>query len=215
MKINQMKFQKIVVKSVFLFAVFSVFYSLIFASQLYIFKSDYVAINLEAVDIGYQLYEDVQPFNKLLFPLTIGYLFCGIALYVFMTQSRRNYYISNYIVIGISAVCGIALSVYALMNIFTYMSTYMTIDVASINQYIDEKYPSLMKSTQIPWAFILGIIVYLGVIAFNILNVINGFWKAKNMKKEKIEFAEIDAEIYAKWAKQEEELDKEASKYEG
>lgn len=214
MKINQMKFQNIVVKSVFLFAALSVFYTLIFASQLYIFESDYVVIFLEDVEIGSQLYRAVQPFNKLLFPLTIGYLFCGISLYVFMTQSRRNYYLSNYIVIGITTVCGIALSVYALINIFSYMSTYMTIDISAINQYIDERYPALMKSTAFPWSFIIGIIVFIGNIILCGLMTFNAFWKAKVMKQEKIDFAEIDAEIYARWAKQEEELNREADKYE-
>lgn len=204
-----MKFQKIAVKGAFLFAAIAVFYSLIFASQLYCFVPD---VTCPEGDIGYELYFAVQPFNKLLFTLTVSYLLVSILLLAFFCQSRRVYYVSNYVVTAVAAVLGVALSVYALINVISYMTTFMSMDFVAINEFLTKQ--NLRTITSIPWSFLIGIIVFIGIIAFDVLMVINALWKNKVMKKEREEYAEIDAEIYAKWEAQEKELNKEADKYE-
>lgn len=208
MKITQMKFQKIAVKGAFIFAAIAVFYSLIFASQLYGFVNITSSLGVQ----GNILFKEVQPFNRALFNLTVVYLIASILLLVFFCPTRRIYYVSNYIVTGVVAVLGVALSVYALLNIFTYMSTFTSIDFVALNEYLTKR--NLNEMTSFPWSFILGIIVFAGVIIFNALMVVNAIWKSKVIKTERKEFAEIDAEIYAKWEAQERELDKEANKYE-
>ena len=115
-------------------------------------------------------------------------------------------------VTAVAAVLGVALSVYALINVSSYMTTFMSMDFVAINEFLTKQ--NLRTITSIPWSFLIGIIVFIGIIAFDVLMVINALWKNKVMKKEREEYAEIDAEIYAKWEAQEKELNKEADKYE-
>lgn len=205
MNTTQMKFQKIVIKSVFFLAAISVFYSLIFASQLY----GFIDVSDSSGDIGYYMFEKIQPFNKMLFTLTVAYLLVSISLLVFFSQSRRNYYITNYVAIGVTAVFGVALSVYALIEIFAFMAEFMTIDFIAVNEYLSSN--NIPTMTSVPWSFVLGIVVFVLNVVANLASVCNAVWKTKEMKKDKEENADVDAQIYEMWRQKEQALSGEAT----
>lgn len=217
MKITQMKFQKIVVKLVVLFAAIATFYAVaIFASQFY--QHNQVKTYSEYGDYmditGYLMFESVQPFNKSLFTLCVVYLLVSLTLLVFFSQSRRNYYISNYITCGVTSAFGLGLSVYALINIFKYRAEYKGIDFDSINNnsfWLEDKMPSISDST---WSFDIGIIVFISIAILAVCLILNLVWKTKAMKEDRLKYAEIDKQIRAEWARKEQELLMEAEKYE-
>ncbi len=237
MKITQMKFQKIITKvSVILSAVALLYIIAIFASSLFQFNAlkafnenmlglalggnpaDYPLIS--NVDEGWALFEAVQPFNRTMFTLCIVYLFINLSMLAFFCQSRRVYYVTNYVSIGLAAVAGLALSVYALINIFGFRADFVALDIASINAEITS-HPQIvsgMSSAELlsasTWAFDIGIVIFVILILVCGALVLNAIWKMMDMKKDKSEFAEIDAQIYAQWEKANQEMEKEAERYE-
>lgn len=207
-----MKFQKPIVIANVIFAAISVFYALMFATQLFGFEK-VEAVAIEGGAEAQQLFNDIQPFNSLLFTLSIVYLIVSLSLLVFFTQSRRLYYISNYVSTIVTAVFGVALSVYALVNVISTMAQFTAIDFVAMNRALKEF--AIDPITAFPWSFIIGIIVYVAMIGLSVCLVANLVWKHLEMKKERAEYAEIDAAIRAEWEKHEKELKEEEKAYEG
>lgn len=236
MKITQMKFQKIAVKFLFILAILTVAYSLIMSSQLYYPRME---ANVEKLDtvIGEnnynrgiclyanELFVAFQPFNKTMFSLTIAFLLISLTLFVFFCQSRRKYYVTNYVAIAVVSVFAIVLSVYALSNIFFYKSWYQAVDPAAIQKEYDlfndlaytlglieeDSQRLVVEFSTSTWSFNMGIVLYILLIISAIMLIANAVWKFIAMKKDKKEFGEIDSQIRDSWAKHEQELMKEAN----
>ena len=77
---------------------------------------------------GSMIYHEMQPFNRQLTAAGIVLILSALSLFVFKTHDRRKYYIANYITIGINALLNIAVSVWALINVFAYKAQFLTID---------------------------------------------------------------------------------------
>ncbi len=77
---------------------------------------------------GSMIYHEMQPFNRQLTAAGIVLILSALSLFVFRTHDRRKYYIANYITIGINALLNIAVSVWALINVFAYKAQFLTID---------------------------------------------------------------------------------------
>lgn len=206
---NQMKFQKIIVKTFVIFAAISVFYSLIFATpfyQLTIIDGQGI-YNLDGSSVA-DLYEAVQPFNKMFFYLCLAYLLFSLLLFVFFTQSRRLYYVSNYIVSFANALFGVVISAVALINIISFRAEFTAIDFDYIIPAMLEASGTAVSGST--WSFDLGIIVYACIILLSGCLVANAIWKMKAMKQDKKEFGEIDAQIRQSWAEHQQKLLEEA-----
>lgn len=217
MKITQMKFQNIVVKVTVILAAISALYAVaIFASPFFqhTYVYSYLEMGAEMDATGYYMFENIQPFNRTLFTVCLIYLLVSLTLIAFFAQSRRNYYLSNVITISVTAIYGLIVSVFSLVNIFSYRGEYAGIDFASINNnemWIEDKMRNVSTST---WSFDVGIVIYVLIAIFSVLLILNMFWKLKNMKVERQTYAEIDAEIRESWARKEKELAMEAEKFE-
>lgn len=206
---NQMKFQKIIVKTFVIFSAISVFYSLIFATPFY----QLTIIDGEGIfspdGSSYaDLYDAIQPFNNAFFYLCLGYLLFSLLLFVFFNQSRRLYYVSNYIVSFLDALLGVVISAYALINIIIYRAEFTAIDFNSIIEEMGSGANGIVSGST--WSFDLGIIIYACIIVLSGCLVANAIWKTKAMKQDKKEFGEIDAQIRQSWADHQQKLLEEA-----
>ena len=77
---------------------------------------------------GAMIYHEMQPFNRQLTAAGIVLILSAVSLFVFKTHDRRKYYIANYITIGINAVLNVAVSIWALINVFAYKAQFLAID---------------------------------------------------------------------------------------
>lgn len=112
---------------------------------------------------------------------------CAV-VYITSTNSRRNYYITNYVVsIAVSAVFAITALAGIILTIVV-MSSYNSLDWTLLMQVSDmyeslDRTDAVLSGSQV--TFILSFIVYLLSICVALLWVYNLIWKIKLMKGEK------------------------------
>ena len=147
------------------------------------FKSTFVAA---AGKYDYKLFEDIQPFNNLLMYCGIVMLLTAVLLYITACNKRRNYYISNYVAIGVCSLANIVLSVVLMALNAGWRSKFLNVDFASWRVY----YESLVGSGDAYYSestlwFDLGFVVYSLMIVASVLLILNLVWKILLMKGEK------------------------------
>ena len=84
---------------------------------------------------GAMVYFNMQDFNKTFVSCSIVYIVLAALLYVTNTSTRRRYYISNYISIGLVAVASLAIPIYAHSQIEAYKAQFLQIDFAALKEY--------------------------------------------------------------------------------
>lgn len=132
---------------------------------------------------GAAIYMDMQSFNHNLLIASIVMVVLGAFLFVTNTSTRRRYYISNYIAIGLYSIVGLALTVYSHIQIQAFRTQFLTtVDFEGLKEFADMWGTLYTEST---FAFdihylVFGLLVL--VIAALIANVV---WKLKLMSEEK------------------------------
>ncbi len=132
---------------------------------------------------GATIYMDMQGFNQKLLIGSIVMIVLGAFLFVTNTSTRRRYYITNYIAIGLYSVVGLALTVYSHIQIQAFRTQFLTtVDFEGLKEFSDMWGTLYTEST---FAFdihylVFGLLVL--VIAALIANVV---WKLKLMSEEK------------------------------
>ena len=132
---------------------------------------------------GATIYMDMQGFNQKLLIGSIVMIVLGAFLFVTNTSTRRRYYISNYIAIGLYSVVGLALTVYSHIQIQAFRTQFLTtVDFEGLKEFSDMWGTLYTEST---FAFdihylVFGLLVL--VIAALIANVV---WKLKLVSEEK------------------------------
>lgn len=223
MKINQMKFQKLIVICAFIMACLTFVYAYSFATQFYPLSQDAAQMYLN--DVGRNYYADIQPFNRTLATLSLVFVLVSVLLFVSISHKRRRYYLFNYIATGVYAVSAVAFSAFSFINIFKWMGTYGKINFTEVVGTMKENislYPegsALRNALQdeldkfvadVPTStpiFIIGIVLFVLVLAAAALLIVNCVWKKKAMAKEDAEFAEEDARIRAAQAEHARQLE--------
>ena len=76
---------------------------------------------------GAEVYMEMQEFNKLFTLFGVLLILSALANMVFGAASRRRYYLSNYITIVLNAVGNVAVSVWAIINIYSYRAQYLEV----------------------------------------------------------------------------------------
>lgn len=121
--------------------------------------------------------------------LSIIFILAVAVVYATATNSRRNYYVTNYVAVGIVVVAALVITIYSFIGISNVMNLFYN-DIAwesgtnGGNNYAEkfnEQYP-LDKSAL---SFVLGYILYAIVVVDVIAWVLNLIWKIKLMKGEK------------------------------
>ncbi len=132
---------------------------------------------------GATIYMDMQDFNQKLLIGSIVMIVLGAFLFVTNTSTRRRYYITNYIAIGLYSVVGLALTVYSHIQIQAFRTQFLTtVDFEGLKEFSDMWGTLYTEST---FAFdihylVFGLLVL--VIAALIANVV---WKLKLVSEEK------------------------------
>ena len=232
MKINQIKFQKWVVIGAFVMAVMTfVFAYAIFATPFYplsqlggqFFKLTKLLNNTEVRfydEVGYNYFDNIQPFNRLLATFSIIFILLSLLLFVSVSHKRRRYYIFNYVATSVYSVAGVAYSVFSVVNLVKWSAEYGKInfsgaitaaeeEIAEVSAFpipeIAEMADTLKTQLELfktdvqqkTAVFIIGIVIFALIIVAAALLIVNCVWKMKVMKAEDEEFAEEDARIRA------------------
>lgn len=182
---KQLVFQRIVCM-LMLFASGIVFvYSLGLMTDLYdslystmMNPDDYLETTVE----GSIIYYDMQEFNHNLTYVAIGLIFVTLILFITNTHSRRKYYIGNYIAIGLSVVCNVAASVWALIEVFAYKAQYRQIDFEQLKFHSELWNTYYTEST---FWFDISVVVFGILLVVTVLLFVNLILKLIMMKEEK------------------------------
>lgn len=182
---KQMAFQRIICFTVLAASALVFFYSLGLMTDLY--DSLYLTIinpaHPENTTVrGSGIYYTMQPFNSSLTRVSIAMILVSLVLFIMNTHSRRKYYIGNFVSVGLSAVCNIAASVWAIVNIAGFRTQFINIDFAALKEHA-EKWDTLY--TESTFWFDAGFVVFGLVILATVLLVANMIMKLNLMKEEK------------------------------
>ena len=131
---------------------------------------------------GTIIYREMQPFNQNLTTAGIVLILSAVALFVFRTHDRRKYYIANYITIGINVILNVAVSVWALTNVFAYKAQFLQIDFEKLKEVATERDIFYTESTfwfDAAWGVFIPLLVVTAISIFNMI------WKICLMKAEK------------------------------
>jgi len=131
---------------------------------------------------GSTIYFDMQDFNRLIVKLAIGMLLLSLVLFITHTNSRRRYYIGNYISVALYAAGSIALSVWAHTQFEIYKAQFLLMDFAALKKHADK-----MKSlyTESTFWFDAHYVVFGLLILSAVLLIGNVIWKAALMNSER------------------------------
>lgn len=117
--------------------------------------------------------------------VTFGIIFIVLAALLFVTasHSRRKYYITNYIAVGLFVAFALVVFVYIIIMVATVSNLFLNSINWSIveNQFIFGDYPIYQDDT---WTFALGYIVAVIVLVDAVFVVLSTVWKVLLMKGE-------------------------------
>ncbi len=188
---KQMILQRIVCYAFILAATLVFAYSLGLMTDLYenrlgYYAEDYYRYQAEPSTLmvpGAEIYYDMQGFNQNFTMAGIVLILLAAAQFVFQNHNRRKYYIANYITVGVSTVASVAVSGWALSNIFTYKERYVTtLDFESMKMWSEVLQFSYTEST---FWFDASVAVFGILLVATALNVLNLVWKVLLMNAEK------------------------------
>lgn len=134
------------------------------------------------------LYDDIQGFNNLLMWFGIIMVLLAVVLYITACHSRRNYYISNYVAIGVCAGLDFILSLVALIMNAVWRGKFTNIDFESWFKYSNDRYEVFgmaMHYSDSTLTFDIGFVVYILMMVAAIVLVLNLVWKMALMRGEK------------------------------
>lgn len=134
---------------------------------------------------GTEIYLNMQPFNKSLTMVGIGLILVSAFNFVMGTNSRRKYYVGNYVSIFLSTVCNIGASVWAVSELMRYKNDYLTkIDWNNerMKSMIESRGGTFSNST---FWFDISYFVFGILILFTVLLLVNLVLKIMVMRSEK------------------------------
>ncbi|MGN0812561.1 MAG: hypothetical protein ACI4MQ_03520 [Candidatus Coproplasma sp.] len=182
---TQMKFQKIIS-----------LVSLIVAAVVFVYALSFFSGNLSDL-LGYiSQFDDTftvaddflysgQAFVSNMVTISIVF-FCVIAfIYITSTNTRRNYYITNYIAIGLITFMCVFVALFGIINICVLMGKFYGLDWTAISNYYLNNTDYVREVSKSPAIFIIGLVVFLLVLALAAVWVYNLIWKKKLMDGEK------------------------------
>lgn len=137
----------------------------------------------ETLDLiaGQDFFDASQSAVSLLVGLSIAFIILVACLYVTASNSRRNYYITNYVAVSVVAVFALVVGIVMLALVCNCMSLYYALDWEAYELEKMENHPL----GQNPIMFIFGIVLAIVVILDAVALALNLVWKIKLMKGEK------------------------------
>ena len=180
---KQMTLQRIVCYLGLVAAALVFVYSLGIMTDLYDNNLGYYAENIENPMVaGTEVYYYMQGFNQQFTTAGIVLILLAASQFVFQNHARRKYYIANYITVIANTVASVAVSVWAVNNIFYYKAQYLLINFEELKEYAEMF--GFAFTDSLFWfdvcTFVMGFLL-----AVTFLNVMNLIWKVLLMKAEK------------------------------
>jgi len=141
------------------------------------------AITEERDVVGGKLFYDMQPFNSQLLGCAIAVLLVCITNFVTNGNKRRNYYIGNFISVGLICAVNIGVSIFCMAKIAYYRGQFVNgTDFEALKIYCEQNNYYYSDST---FWFDIGFAVFALLLVATALLAYNLVWKLKLMKKEK------------------------------
>lgn len=131
---------------------------------------------------GAKVYTDMQEFNRYFLNLSIVYLLIVALMFVTNTSTRRRYYISNYVSIGLFAAMSIYIPIYAHPFIEYYKAKFLQVDFAALKEFAEGRGTRYTESTM--W-FDLHYVVFALLLLAMVLVVAMCVWKILLMREER------------------------------
>ena len=127
-----------------------------------------------------------QAIDKAMVTMTIIFFVVIAFIYITCTNSRRNYYITNYVMTGIVVVYAVALALYGIISMIVLMNGFMNLQFTSdsIEFQVLNSNANFPAVTYSPVMFIIGIVAFLLVLLVALAWIYNLIWKTKLMKGE-------------------------------
>lgn len=130
------------------------------------------------------LYTAIQSFNDLLMYFGIAMVVLAVVLYITACNSRRKYYVTNYVATGLCVGGNIVMSAVAIVMNIMWRAEFLNVDFEAWKIFNDSLTEPSPYSTSTLW-FDIGFAVYALVIIASLLLVFNLVWKVLLMKGEK------------------------------
>lgn len=181
---TQMRFQKILMLVTLVVAALSFVYALSFCGgTIYQYNSLYDQINkVEEVEGAEALFLASQKYNDILIGLSVAFIVIVALNFVMASQSRRNYYVTNYVSIILTAVYAVVFAILLLVFVSNTFSLFAAID----KEVAEFEYSLVMDDFKYSVVnFILGYLMAALMIVNAVILVLNLVWKIKLMKGEK------------------------------
>lgn len=138
----------------------------------------------EAYVTGARVFYDIQPFNHQLMLAGLGLIIISLGLFITNTQSRRRYYIGNYLATGIWVAASVAVAGWAHYWVQTFKHQFQTtVDFGQLAEYAQENKTLLLTAEDTFW-FDLHYLVLGFLVLMCVVMVANVFWKISLMKQE-------------------------------
>lgn len=165
-------------------AALSFVYALSFCGgTVYQYNSLYDQINkVEEVEGAEALFLASQKYNDILIGLSVAFIVIVALNFVMASQSRRNYYVTNYVSIILTAVYAVVFAILLLVFVSNTFSLFAAID----KEVAEFEYSLVMDDFKYSVVnFILGYLMAALMIVNAVILVLNLVWKIKLMKGEK------------------------------
>lgn len=175
----QMKVQKIIC----LIALFAGALAFIFALGLSttVYQLHQTEALISAEPEGF--YEAVQAFNHKLILYCIVLILCAVTLFITGTNSRRNYYISNYVSTALCVIAGLVIAFITIANVSGFINIFKN-EVDFETWATDTQIMDAIRYTESTFWFDINIVTMVLVIIADVLLVLNLVWKIMLMKNE-------------------------------
>lgn len=189
---TQMRFQKILAYATLIIAALCLVFTLSFLTggmaNVHYYVPDEGGKLVDKINAG-NFIKASQNFVDALLIFSIVFIVLTTLLFISASDKRRNYYITNYVAIGIVVAIALAIAIYIIIGVGNVMNLFYN-DIKweagtnGGNNYADQfnaNYP-IGKS---PANFIIGYALAVLVICTAAVHVLNLVWKIKLMKGEK------------------------------
>ncbi len=182
---KQLSFQRIVCLVSLLSAVLVFVYAIGFLTDVYDNLFFWIIDDTAFYETQFpeaRLIYDMQPFNDQFVKYAVLLIVVSLTLFITCTNTRRNYYISNYVATSLVAVANIVVTIWAFSNILYYRGFYTSIDFETL------RYLAISRgryfSTSTFW-FDASFAVFAILLIATALVVANLIWKIILMNSEK------------------------------
>lgn len=187
----QMKFQKILSLATLIVAAIVFVYAICFFSGNFSHILIYGSLRTDYGFSGADVFIDAgQSFVDILLVVSIVFIAVVAFSYIMGNSSRRNYYITNYISIGILIAVAGCVALFGIIYLAVLMNAfYNKVDWEGMEVFrqvyasFDPKFGTSVSKS--PAIFIIGLIIFLVVLVSALAWAYNLIWKIKLMKGEK------------------------------